>query len=152
MSVRRKLSILAIIVAASVAAAASLHDARPVLFRIPFKINQLTGDHNYVLFNPFRDRSPERAATEYLDAMRRGNCADAAKVSTNIVLPNQFTCEQMQVEYPNNRDLFVQRFRDRTENQSDVLLYYSNTGYEGNWVAVRRFSDRWRVVGFNKIW
>ena len=50
----------------------------PVLIRMPFGLNQETGDHNYVLFNPFRDRSPERAAAEYLEAMRRGDCADVA--------------------------------------------------------------------------
>jgi hypothetical protein len=84
--------------------------------------------------------------------MRRGNCTDAAKLSANLVLPNQFTCEQMQSEYRNDRNLFVQQLRDRKEEGSDVLLYYSNSGYEGNWVAVRRLGGNWRVVAFNKIW
>lgn len=126
-------------------------DARPVLWRAPFSINQLSGeDHNYVLFNPFRDRSPERAAAAYLGAMRRGNCKDAEKLTTNIVLPNRFTCEQMQSEYRNVRNLFVQRLRDRRQDGNVVVLYYSNTEYEGNWVAVRQLGgdylvapDRW---------
>jgi hypothetical protein len=37
-----------------------------------------------------------------------------------------------------------------------VVLYYSNTGYEGNWVAIRQpggeWGGDWRVVEFNKIW
>ena len=152
MGVRRKLAVLGVVVIAAVAAAVLGRDARPVLIRMPFWLNQETGDHNYVLFNPFRDRSPERAAAAYLDAMRRGNCTDAEKLSTNLVLPNALTCEQMQSEYRDHRSLFVQRLRDRRREGNDVVLYYSNTGYEGNWVAVRRPGGDWRVVGFNKIW
>jgi hypothetical protein len=150
--VRRTLAVLGLLVIATVAAAVLGRDVLPVLIRMPVGVNHETGDHNYVLFNPFRDRSPERAAYQYLDAMRSGNCTDAAKLSANLVLPNQFTCEQMQREYRNHRNLFVQTLRDRKENGSDVLLYYSNSGYEGNWVAVRRSDSDWRVVAFNKIW
>ena len=114
-------------------------DSRPVLWRAPFGTNQLSGkDHNYVLFNPFRDRSPERTAAAYLEAMRRGSCTDADKLTANLVLPNRFTCEQMQAEYHDVRNLFVQRLRDRRKDGGVVVLYYSNTGYEGNWVAVRQ--------------
>ena len=107
--------------------------------------------------NPFRDRSPERAAAAYPEAMRRGNCVDAERLSTNPELPNELTCEQLQNEYRDERNLFVQRLRDRKENGGDVVLYYSNSGagVEGNWVSVRQpAGDRagWRVVGFNKIW
>jgi hypothetical protein len=104
--------------------------------------------------NPFRDRSPERAAAAYPEAMRRGNCVDAERLSTNPELPNELTCEQLQNEYRDERNLFVQRLRDRKENGGDVVLYYSNSGVgvEGNWVAVRRSGDGWRVVGFNKLW
>ena len=89
--------------------------------------------------------------------MGRGNCVDAERLSTNPELPNKLTCEQLQDEYRderNLRNLFVQRLRDRKENGGDVVLYYSNSGVgvEGNWVAVRRAGDSWRVVGFNKIW
>jgi len=89
--------------------------------------------------------------------MRRGSCAEAEKLSTNPELPNELTCEQLQNEYRDKRDvrdLFVQRLRDRKDSQGDVILYYSNrgAGVEGNWVAVRRSGVDWRVVGFNKIW
>lgn len=121
---------------------------------MPFGLNHETGDHNYVLFNPFRDRAPEQAADAYLEAMRRGNCAEAARLSTNPNLPNELTCDQLQNEYRNARNLFVQRLRDRKENQGNVVLYYSNSGagVEGNWVAVRQTGAGWRVVSFNKIW
>ncbi|MBI3478015.1 MAG: hypothetical protein HY010_19955 [Acidobacteria bacterium] len=154
---RRNLAVLGVVGIAAVAAAVLGRDVRPVLIRMPFGVNQETGDHNYVLFNPFRDRSPEHAAAAYLDAMRSGNCTDAAKLSTDLVLPNALTCEEMQSEYRDHRSLFVQRLRDRRKEGSDVVLYYSDTGVgvEGNWVAVRQLGgDRagWRVVGFNKIW
>jgi len=152
---RTKFTVLGmVVVIATVATAVLVRNRRPVLIRMPFEINQETGDHNYVLFNPFRDRSPEHAAAGFLEAMRRGNCADAEKLSTNLVLPNHFTCEQMQSEYSHERDLFVQRLRDRRENLGDVVLYYSNSGegVEGNWVGVRRSGGDWRVFGFSMIW
>jgi len=121
MDMRGRLTALGLVVVATVAAAVLVRDGRPVLIRMPFGINQETGDHNYVLFNPFRDRSPERAAAAYLGAMRRGNCADAERLSTNLVLPNEFNCEEMQSEYRDHRDLFVQRLRDRKEDRGDVL-------------------------------
>lgn len=143
-----------VVVVAALAVAMFVRNTRPVLIRMPFGRNQETDDHNYVLFNPFRDRSPERAAAAYLEAMRRGNCSDAGKLSVNPYLPSKWTCEEMQSEYGGERELFVQRLRDRKENQGDVVLYYSNSGegIEGNWVGVRRFGGDWRVVGFNKIW
>jgi len=88
--------------------------------------------------------------------MRRGDCKDAERFTANVVLPNSFTCEQMQGEYHNARNLFVQRLRDRRKDGNVVVLYYSNTGYEGNWVAVRQprgeWGGDWRVVEFSKIW
>ena len=127
-------------------------DTYPVLLRAPFGVNQLTGeDHNYVLFNPLRNRSPERTAFAYLIAMKEGDCTNAQKLGMNVVLPNHLTCEQIQTECRNSRNLFVQRLRDRRESGGEVLLYYSNSGYEGNWVAVRQTGSDWQVVNFNKI-
>ena len=155
MDVRWKLTVLGVAtVLAATVASVLVRDAGPVLIRMPFGLNQETGDHNYVLFNPFRDRSPERVAEAYLEAMRRGDCADAGKLSTNPILPNGYTCEGLQSEYSNVRDRFAQRLRDRRENMGEVILYYSNSGegVEGNWIGIRRFGGEWRVVGFNKIW
>jgi hypothetical protein len=87
--------------------------------------------------------------------MRRGSCTDAEKLAANVILPNRLTCEQMLSEYRNVRNLFVQRLRDRRGDNGIIILYYSKTGYEGNWVAVRPEVGRageWRVVEFNKIW
>ena len=64
------------------------------------------------------------AAAKYLEAMRLGNCTDAEKLSADLVLPNGYTCEEMQTEYRGVRNLFVQRLRDRREERSDVVLYY----------------------------
>lgn len=142
-----------VLIAAALVGALLARNAYPVLWRAPFSVNQLSGqDHNYVLFNPFRDRAPERVAAAYLEAMRRGSCTDAEKLTANIVLPNQFTCEQMQSEHRNVRNLFVQRLRDRRKDGDLVVLYYSKTRYEGNWVALRQQGGEWRVVEFNKIW
>jgi len=143
---------LLLVVIAGVSTAFMMASKSPVLLRIPYHRNQLSGDYNYVLFNPLRDRLPERAAAAYLDAMRRGNCSDASALAQNPSMPNDLTCEQLQQEESKYQWLFVQPLRDRREVTGAVFLYYSTTGYEGNWIQVRNTPAGWRVVGFNKIW
>jgi hypothetical protein len=58
----------------------------------------------------------------------------------------------MQAEYRDYRAAFVQRLHDRSEGNEEVILYYSNNGYEGNWVTLRRFGESWSVVEFTKFW
>jgi hypothetical protein len=127
-------------------------NTRPVLLRLPYRTNSAMGNYNWVVFNPFRDRTVERVASAYLEAMRRGDCVEALKVTRNIVLPNNFDCAQMQAEYRDYRHAFVQRLRDRSQGKNEAILYYSNNGYEGNWVTLRRFGSDWRIVEFNKFW
>jgi len=59
--------------------------------------------------------------------------------------------KQMQADYHEYRAAFVQRLCDRSDGQNEVILYYSNNGYEGNWVTVKRCNS-WSVVEFNKSW
>jgi hypothetical protein len=122
------------------------------LVRLPFKSNAFEGDANYAFFNPFRDRSPERAAAAYLDAMRLGNCSEASKVAAIPPMPDVKTCERVQQENRRYGSLFVQPLRDRKDLHGDVSLYYSQTGYEGNWVHVQKVAGEWKVVMFAKIW
>ena len=148
---KRGATILAAVLIAFIVLSVATRHSRPVLVRLPWKTNFLEGSANYALFNPFRDRLPERVAAAYLDAMRRGNCSEAFTVAANPTMSNDLTCEQLEQEYSRDRNLFVQPLRDRRDAGGDVFLYYSRTGYEGNWIAVRNTAGEWRVVGFNKI-
>src|SRR5215813_6738269 len=96
---KRTATVAAIVIAAFVVWTAATRNTSPVLIHIPFRTNSVMGSYNYAIFNPFRDRSAERAATAYIEAMRRGDCSEASKYSKNIVLPNGMTCEQIQTEY-----------------------------------------------------
>ena len=127
-------------------------NTRPVLLRLPYRTNSAMGNYNWVVFNPFRDRSVERVAAAYLNAMHQGNCVGAANFGRNVVLPNGFNCQQMQAEYREHLDLFVQPLRDRTDGRDASILYYSWNGYTGNWVTLGRSGNDWRVVEFNKFW
>lgn len=124
---------------------------RPVLIHLPIPIHSVRWDTEYAVFNPFRDREPERVADAYLAAMKRGDCPEAAKHSRNVVLPNNMTCEQMQAEYHGTAP-FLQSFRDRSDNGNEVILTYSDNGYTFHEVKLRRFGDSWKAVEFSKFW
>jgi hypothetical protein len=149
---KRSAKVAGVLIAAFLLWAAATRHSRSVLIHLPFRTNPLMGRYTYAVFNPFRDRSAEHAAAEYIEAMRRGDCLEAAKHGRNVVLPNHMSCEQMQAEYQDYRSAFVQRLRDRSDGQNEAILYYSNNGYEGNQVTVQRFGDSWSVVEFNKFW
>jgi hypothetical protein len=149
---KRAALVVGIVIVALLLWAATVRRSRPVLIRLPFNTNSVVGSYNYVVFNSFRDRAPERVATAYVEAMRQGDCSEASKYGISVVLPNQMNCEQMQAEHSHYRAAFVQRLRDRSDGQNEIILYYSNNGYEGNWVTVKRFGGSWSVVEFNKFW
>jgi hypothetical protein len=126
-------------------------NSQPVLIHLPIPVHSVRWDTKYAVFNPFRDRAPERVAQIYLEAMKRGDCSDAAKHSRSAVLPNNMTCEQMQEEYHGTAP-FLQRFRDRSDNGNETILFYSDDGYTFSEVTLRRFGDSWSVVKFSKFW
>jgi hypothetical protein len=70
-----------VLIAAFLLWAAATRHSRSVPIHIPFRTNRVMGRFNYAVFNPFRDRSAERAAAAYIEAMRRGDCLEAAKHS-----------------------------------------------------------------------
>jgi hypothetical protein len=56
-----------------------LNNQGPVLSRSP-EVDPLSGVPNSISLNPFRDRTSERIANQYLDAMRDGQCEDELAV------------------------------------------------------------------------
>jgi hypothetical protein len=124
---------------------------RPVLVHLPIPVHSVRWDTKYAVFNPFRNRAPERVAQIYLEAMSRGDCSAAIKQSRSVVLPNNMTCQQMQVEYHGTAP-FLQRFRDRSDGDNETILTYSDDGYTFNQVTLHRFGDSWSVVEFSKFW
>ena len=149
---KRIFTIVGAALAAFLVATIATRHSRPVLVRAPFKTNVFEGTANYALFNPFRDRSPEHAAAAYLDAMSQRNCDEASRFAESPPMPSVSQCEQGQRENSKDRQLFLQPLRDRRDTDNQVKLYYSRTGYEGNWIIVQRTAGEWKVVMFAKIW
>ena len=56
-----------------------LNDQGPVLSRSQ-EVDPLSGTPNSISLNPFRDRTSERVAAKYLDAMRDGRCEEELAV------------------------------------------------------------------------
>ncbi len=148
---KRAATIILVAMVTLLAWAVATRDKRPVLVHLPIPVHSVSWETKYALFNPFRDRSPEQVAQLYLEAMKRGDCPGAAKNSYGVVLPNNMSCEQMVAEYHDNAP-FLQRFRDRSGDENQTILSYSDDGYTFTAVTLRRFDDSWRVVELSKFW
>lgn len=130
----------------------AVRDSHPALLRLSHHRNAVSGEYNFVVLNPFRDRGPERKAAEYLQALRQGDCGRVAATSVEFRLPNDQSCEQFIGEHRGYVDGYSFPLRDVTRSHDDVLLYYSKTGYEFTAVRVTKSASEWKVNGFEMFW
>lgn len=94
----------------------------------------------FAIFNPFRDRSPERSAEAFLAALKAGQCDVAMSfLSDRSVERIQEMCERDK-EHP----LVDWRLRNRSDQFDKVRIYFqvNRSGYDGykgqSWVTVEK--------------
>jgi len=130
----------------------SVRDSHPALLRLPFHRNAVAGAFNHVILNPFRDRTPERKGSEYLQTLSRGDCKAAATMSVAFKFPNEMSCEQFIGEHRGYVNEYSFPLRDVTRSRTGVLLYYSKTGYQFTSVSMTKPAGQRKVDGFEKFW
>jgi hypothetical protein len=121
---------------------------------LSFARSPVSGNHKFVLFNPFRDRRSEQAAQRFFDIIKSGDCGDFNSLAQGVPLPNNLTCEELHeiVSDSNHKGVLDQRLRDRVDKGSLTWLWFSDDGYGGNQVILEKRGERWHVVGFWKVW
>ena len=76
---------------AGISAPSVVASQSPLLLRIPYHRNQLSGEHNNLLFSPFLDHLSERVPVVYLEPPSRGNRSDASALAESPAMPNCLT-------------------------------------------------------------
>ena len=99
---------------------------------------------SFLILNPLRDRAPERAADEFLAALKAGR-AEAAL--SPLHAPNGDTLQEKERQYR----IAAWRLRNRTDSADRVRLFFRVVrvgGGDGDplWLDVVKRGDRWQVA------
>ena len=144
------LKVMVLIIAALLAITGYLYHQRStaVLYRY-VEAGDPVKEPAFAIFNPFRDRSPERSAEAFLTATRAGQCAQAMSPLVASSQHKQEVCEREQ-RYP----LVDWRLANRTDQPDRTRMYYraartAYEGYEGQlWVTLEKSGEDWKVVQY----
>ena len=123
--------------------------SRSVLYRY-FEAGSPTKEPAFVIFNPFRDRHPERVAEVFLERMKDGECNSLMSGFKNDPQYLQDTCER-----ENTNRLTSWRIRNRTDEAQSVKMYYQVDGHNYSdgqlWMTVEKRGDQWQVTRYDRI-
>lgn len=103
------------------------------------------GDGLYVIFNPFRDREPEKIAASLLELLKTRNCDELRKTNTVVkkVAPN---CER-ETSYP----IAGWELANREEQANEIKLHFKATRknypkhvYGNIWITMKKQDGHWQ--------
>lgn len=120
----------------------------PVLYRHILKGNPVK-EPDFTIFNPFRDRSPERSAEAFLELMKASQCEQAMSVLPDTPEYRQEICER-EKESP----LMSWQLTNRNDEPQKVRMYYwvkrqTYSGYQGQlWITVEKGGEQWQVTRY----
>jgi hypothetical protein len=124
----------------------------PVLVRLKDPSAVDPADGLLTVFNPFRDRTPERAAETFLRALQVGRCASVMETLPERMQGN--TCDR-EASYP----LLRWRLIDREEEPLEIRLHYKvwrrnypNDIWGNAWLVTRRGNSQHGVVQRYEAW
>ncbi len=100
------------------------------------------GSDLFVIFNPFRDKTPEIEAEKAFEILKNGNCEQIeSNVKIDCERENQYTLKSWDLadrkENGNQINLHYKVYRQR------VVGHYSNV-----WIILEKDSDKWKVTSF----
>jgi hypothetical protein len=115
--------------------------SRPVFLRLK--------DFNLIVFNPFRNRSAEQSAEDFLRLIKEGQCAEAMKFFPMSRTPS-VTCE-----FEKQAPLTTWRLIDREDESQQIILGYKYNcqncvGEPILFVCVEKHTNR--VINYERIY
>ena len=123
--------------------------SKPILLRYGQSSAKSTGAASFVVFNPFRDRSPEQKAADFLELIKEQPCVQVlAGLSLNQER-FQYLC-QMESEHR----LTSWRLADREEIGNKAKLFYwsrrtQSLDFKSQlWITMENTSGYWKVVEY----
>ena len=126
-----------------------LMQSRSVLYRY-FETGNPTKEPAFVIFNPFRDRQPERVAEFFLGRMKDGECKSLMSGFENEPQYLQDICER-----ENTNSLRSWSLRNRTDEAQSVKMFYQVDGQNHSdgqlWLTVEKRGDQWLVTRYDRI-
>lgn len=121
-----------------------------VLYRY-VEVGDPTKEPAFAIFNPFRDRQPEKSAEDFLLRLKHGDCQSAMSELVHRLQYQQDTCE-----HEKSKTLTTWRLRNRTDEHQSVRMYYlvgrqTYRDLRGQvWVTVEKRGNRWHVIRYDR--
>jgi len=145
-----KLVILAATLMLGIVAYLFVMQSGPVLYRY-FEAGSPTREPAFTIFNPFRDRHPERSAEDFLQRLKDGDCQSPMAGLAHGLQYQQDTCE-----HEKTNALTSWQLRNRTDEPERVRMYYQvgrqkHPDLKGQvWVTVEKRGDQWQVTRYDR--
>ena len=121
--------------------------ANPAVYRHMMNGNPVK-EPEFTIFNPFRDRRPERVAEAFLEKLKEGRCREAVDVPLLTRDYKEEVCEK-----ENKSPLLSWQFKNRSDG-AKVRMYYlahrkTYQDYQGQlWIIVENRGGEWQVVNY----
>ena len=107
----------------------------------------------FAIFNPFRDRDPERKAREFLQRLKDGGCEEVMSALEYEVQYGKETCE-----HERTNSLMSWKMGNRTDEPQRVRLFYrvrrkQSPNISGQvWLTVEKQSNGWHVTRYDRYY
>lgn len=125
--------------------------SRSVLFSSGAKGDPF-GEPGICIFNPFRDRGPERSAERFLETLKAGQYEQA-------LAPLQVSDEQHQYlqRKEEQHPLESWTLKNRQDQINEVKLFFwhsrTDSDLQGQlWITVEKRNEQWQVTGYECIY
>lgn len=119
-----------------------LSDKPSVLYKYKDKAAVDPGNSLFVVFNPFRDKTPEFEAENVLEQLREGNCKE---IGTDL----EIDCDR-----ETTSELMTWNLVDREEQTDRIRLHYAvyrrnnESRYSNVWITLQNESGSWKARSF----
>lgn len=149
-----KLLIVLLVVVVSVLTFLFAMNSRSVIYRHSWP-GSPSKEPAFTIFNPFRDRRPEKRATEFLVRLKNGDCENAMRE-----LSQSYSAEYQQRTCERERTLRLLswKLKNRTDENNKVRLYYevNRQEYKDNrgqvWVTLEKAGEDWHVTRYDSAY